>query len=77
MCLKCESTTRRFQPGERPSRGFLHDCTTPPSRLIVCSTNVLATRINVWFCSNFDETREAVNKIEIHEAANKTEATSL
>ena len=37
----------------------------------------MATRRNVWFCSNFEETREAVNKIEIHEAANKTEATSL
>ena len=47
------------------------------AHLIFCSTNVLATRKNVWFCSNFDETREAVNKIEIHEAANKTEATSL
>ena len=29
-CLKCESTSRRFQPGEGPSRGLLRDCTTSP-----------------------------------------------
>ena len=26
MCLKCESASRRFQPGEGPSRGLLRDC---------------------------------------------------
>ena len=26
--LKCESASRRFQPGEGPSRGLLRDCTT-------------------------------------------------
>ena len=26
MCLKCESTFRRFQLGEGPSRGPLQDC---------------------------------------------------
>ena len=26
--VKCESASRRFQPGEGPSRGLLHDCTT-------------------------------------------------
>ena len=30
MCLKCESASRRFQPGEGPSRGLLRDCTTSP-----------------------------------------------
>ena len=24
-CLKCKSASRRFQPGEGPSRGLLHD----------------------------------------------------
>ena len=28
--LKCESASRRFQPGEGPSRGLLRDCTTSP-----------------------------------------------
>ena len=28
--LKCESASRRFQPGEGPSRGLLCDCTTSP-----------------------------------------------
>ena len=27
-CLKCESGSSRFQPGEGPSRGLLRDCTT-------------------------------------------------
>ena len=27
-CLKCESASRHFQPGEGPSRGLLRDCTT-------------------------------------------------
>ena len=26
--LKCESTSRHFQPGEGPSRGLLRDCET-------------------------------------------------
>ena len=30
QCLKCESASRRFQPGEGPSRGLLRDCTTSP-----------------------------------------------
>ena len=30
MSYKCESASRRFQPGEGPSRGLLHDCTTSP-----------------------------------------------
>ena len=25
-CLKCDSTSRRFQPGEGPKRGLLRDC---------------------------------------------------
>ena len=25
-CPKCEITSRRFQPGERPSSGLLRDC---------------------------------------------------
>ena len=25
-CLKCESTSRNFQPGEGTSRGLLRDC---------------------------------------------------
>ena len=29
-CLKCESASRHFQPGEGPSRGLLRDCTTSP-----------------------------------------------
>merc|ERR1712242_434207 len=29
-CLKCESASRRFQPGEGPNRGLLRDCTTSP-----------------------------------------------
>ena len=28
--LKCESASRRFQPGEGPSRGLLRDCSTSP-----------------------------------------------
>ena len=28
MCLKCESGSRRFQPGEGPSRGLLRDYET-------------------------------------------------
>ena len=28
QCLKCESGSSRFQPGEGPSRGLLRDCTT-------------------------------------------------
>ena len=28
MCLKCESASRRFQPGEGPGRGPLRNCTT-------------------------------------------------
>ena len=27
-CLKCESGSSRFQPGEGPSRGLLRNCTT-------------------------------------------------
>ena len=30
MCLKCESGSSRFLPGEGPSRGLLRDCTTSP-----------------------------------------------
>ena len=30
QCLKCESGSSRFQPGEGPSRGLLRDCTTLP-----------------------------------------------
>ena len=30
MCLKRESGSSRFQPGEGPSRGLLRDCTTSP-----------------------------------------------
>ena len=28
QCLKCESASRRFQPGEGLCRGLLRDCTT-------------------------------------------------
>ena len=30
VCLKCESTSRRFQSGEGARRGLLRDCTTSP-----------------------------------------------
>ena len=30
MSFKCESASRRFQPGEGPSRGLLRDCTISP-----------------------------------------------
>ena len=59
------------------SMDWRHLLQCPQKRWVGAIRYVLATRRNVWFCSNFEETREAVNKIEIHEAANKTEATSL
>ena len=36
LCLKCESASRCFQPGEGLSRGLLSDC---ENRWIVCSSS--------------------------------------
>ena len=36
QCLKCESASRHFQPGEGPSRGLLSDC---ENRWMVCSSS--------------------------------------
>ena len=41
--LKCESASRRFQPGEGPSRGLLRDCTTSPINRFAAL--VLVTRL--------------------------------
>ena len=54
MCLKCESASMHFQPGEGPSRGLLRDCTTSPiNRLsaLVPSRHLFTRRHTRLLCS--------------------------
>ena len=58
-CLKCEITSRHFQPGKGPGRGLLRDCENQLwNRWIVCSTAThsggVPSRLN---CSNSTCTR--------------------
>ena len=59
MCLKFESGSSSFQPGEGPSRGLLRDCTTSPINRFAAL--VLAAQCRHYPCLNTAPPRSAHN----------------